>query len=95
MAMLSFQLLLLLVIVMIFTWCRIKTRLVKNNSFLNIGKFNPVSIYFISNNCTAVDLKGEILYFPESYDYESSKYIEPKYLPNNEKAVDIACPSDF
>ena len=73
----------------------IKTKLVKNNNFLNIGKFNPVAIFGGSSNCAAIDLKGAILYIPDSFDDKSSKFIEPKYLPNGEKAVDIACLLDF
>lgn len=62
---------------------------------MNICTFNPASIFCGSNNCAAIDLEGSILYIPNSYNDESFDLIEPKYLPNNEKAVDIACLSNF
>ena len=73
----------------------IKTKLVKNDNFLKIGEFNPAAIFCGSSNCAAIDLKGAILYIPDSYDDESNILIKPKNLPYNEKAVEIACLKNF
>ena len=73
----------------------IRTKLVIIDNFVNIGQFNPAAIFCGAFDCAAIDLKGSILYIPNSYGYKPPQLIEPIHLPNNERAVDIACLLDL
>lgn len=59
--------------------------------FLNIEKVNPIALFGGIYNCAAIDTEGAILYIPISTRKKPQKLIKPIFLPNNEKAVSLAC----
>ncbi|KAK8896155.1 hypothetical protein M9Y10_014049 [Tritrichomonas musculus] len=59
--------------------------------FLNIGDRNPIALYGGYHNSAAIDSEGAILLFTR-YD---TALIKPVFLPNNDKAISIACCESF
>lgn len=69
-----------------------------NNKYpviLNIGNFNPISIFGGSYNCAAIDSEGSIIYIHPSFYSSPQNKIESFILPSHEKAVNVACLNDF
>lgn len=65
--------------------------------FLKIGELNPISLYGGYENSAAIDQTGSIIFIP---DYDTfpelfEKKFEATFLPENEKAVKVACCDDF
>lgn len=62
---------------------------------LNIGQFNPISIFGGPYHCAAIDSEGSIIYIHSSFHLSPQNKIESFLLPSHEKAVNVACLSDF
>ena len=64
--------------------------------FLNIGSFNPVSLFGGDSDCAAIDSNGSIIYINESLLKKlQTTEICPVFLPDGEKAVSIAWYKDY
>lgn len=65
--------------------------------FLKIGELMPISLFGGYENSAAIDQNGSIIFIP---DYDTfpelfEKKFEATFLPENEKAVKVACCDDF
>lgn len=63
--------------------------------FLNIGNLNPVAIYGGRFNSAAIDDEGAIIYIPELIIKSPTVLIDSTPLPNDDKAISIACCNEF
>lgn len=56
---------------------------------LNIGKFNPVSLFGGFIECAAIDSEGRIILIDDNFYKTPTKNLSPLSLPNKEKDVNI------
>lgn len=66
-----------------------------NPLFLNIGNCIPQSIFGGEKNSAVIDTEGGIIIITESVFNSPLEKIETKFLPFDEKAVKLACCSQF
>lgn len=59
--------------------------------FLNIENSKPVSLFGGYTNAAAIDDNGSIILIPENIRYSPSNELQSFCLPDNEKAVSVAC----
>lgn len=58
--------------------------------FIDTGNSYPISLYGNGNESIAIDTNGAILYINCMVCWNPSNYVEPQYLPDGEKAVNVA-----
>lgn len=63
----------------------------KYPTFLKIEKSNPIALFGGYENSAAIDTDGSIIYIPFSTRKRPKKVIKRKFLPNGEKALNLAC----
>lgn len=63
--------------------------------FFNIGNSNPVSLFGGFYNSAAIDSEGSIIFIPQSIHISPSMQFERTRLPNNSRAVSVACCNDI
>ena len=60
---------------------------------LNIGKFNPVSLFGGFIECASIDSEGRIILIDDNFYKTPTKNLSPLSLPNKEKAVNAVLSS--
>lgn len=58
--------------------------------FLKIGSRNPIALFGGLNDSVAIDDEGAIILIPQSIQESPDTEIEPLFLPENKKAIDVA-----
>lgn len=58
---------------------------------MNIGNHNPVALYGGENHSAAIDSEGQLILIPNDFASEPEYELPAMKLPNNEKAISIAC----
>ena len=66
----------------------------KYPTFLKIEKANPVALFGGYDSSGAIDTDGVIIYIPFSTRKRQKKIIKRKFLPNGEKALNLALDFD-
>lgn len=81
-----------------------KTKLIYFNSFtderlqkkfLNTGDSFPVSLYTYFSSAAAIDVREAVLFVPSGIFMDPYELIEQQFLPDDERAVDIALAPDL
>lgn len=63
--------------------------------FLNIGQSNPVALFCGYHHSAVIDENGSVIFITDSICDFPTVQLEAAKLPNNEKAVSVACCRDF